>query len=137
MGFQKKTSREILYTPPPLHPILATRHFSGRALGGIYFEALRRQESGVGGDVQNLAPPKMHFPTEECSFVFRAEKCTFLQKNVAFGGHMAGNHRKSQEGFRAQESRTLANFHKKIHAQSLVPGGQHTYTYMKMRAPSI
>ena len=27
---------------------------------------------------------------------------------------MAGNRRKLQEGLRAQESRTLANFHKKI-----------------------
>ena len=45
----------------------------------------------------------MHFP---------AEKCTFLQKNAVFGGHMAGNRRKLQEGFRAQESRTLATFHK-------------------------
>ena len=39
---------------------------------------------------------------------FPARKCTFLQKNVLFGGHMAGNRRKLQEGFRAQESRTLA-----------------------------
>ena len=45
---------------------------------------------------------------------FPEEKCTFLQKNAAFGGHIAGNRRKSQEGFRAQESRTLANFHKKF-----------------------
>ena len=52
----------------------------------------------------------MHFP---------AEKCIFLQKNALSctkmrfsGGHMAGNRRKLQEGFRAQESRTLANFHK-------------------------
>ena len=35
----------------------------------------------------------MHFP---------AENCTFLQKNVVFGVHMAGNRRKLQEGFRAQ-----------------------------------
>ena len=32
----------------------------------------------------------MHFPTE---------KCGFLQKNAAFQGHVAGNRRKSQEGF--------------------------------------
>ena len=50
---------------------------------------------------------------------FPTEKCTFLQKNALSrrkmwwsGGHMAGNRRKFQEGFRAQESRTLANFHK-------------------------
>ena len=48
---------------------------------------------------------KMHFP---------AEKCTFLQKNAVFRGHVAGNRRKLQEGFRAQESRTLANFHKNL-----------------------
>ena len=30
-------------------------------------------------------------------------------KNVAFEGHIAGNHRNLQEGFSAQESRTLAN----------------------------
>ena len=41
-----------------------------------------------------------------------AEKCLFPQKNAVLGGHIAGNHTKLQEGFRAQESRTLANFHK-------------------------
>ena len=41
-----------------------------------------------------------------------AEKCTFLQRNAGLGGHIAGNRRKSQEGLRAQESRTPANFHK-------------------------
>ena len=45
----------------------------------------------------------MHFPEE---------KCGLLQKMQFSGGHMAGNRRKSQEVFRAQESRTLANFHK-------------------------
>ena len=50
-----------------------------------------------------LSYSKMRFP---------AERCTFLQKNAGLGGHMAGNHRKSQDGCRAQESRTLANFHK-------------------------
>ena len=39
----------------------------------------------------------MHFPAEKCGFV----------------GCMGGNRRKLQEGFRAQESRPLANFHKK------------------------
>ena len=34
------------------------------------------------------------------------------------GGYMAGNRRRLQEGFRAQESRTLANFHK-IHSRPL------------------
>ena len=29
-------------------------------------------------------------------------------------GHMAGNRRKLQEGFRAQETRALANFHKRF-----------------------
>ena len=50
---------------------------------------------------------KMHFP---------AEKCTFLQKNALSCRKMrahAGNRRKLQEGSRAQESRTLANFHKR------------------------
>ena len=50
-----------------------------------------------------LSYRKMHFP---------AEKCTFLHKNAVFGWHSTGNCRKLQEGFRAQESRTLANFHK-------------------------
>ena len=74
-----------------------------------------------------LSPGKMRFPTEKCNFLpknalscrkmhFPAEKCTFLQKNAAFSGHMAGNRRKLQEGFRAQESRTLANFHKNYYA---------------------
>ena len=58
----------------------------------------------------------MRFPTEKCTFLqknaFPAEKCIFLQKNALFGGHVAGNRRNLQEGFRAQESRTLANFHK-------------------------
>ena len=40
---------------------------------------------------------------------FPAEKGLFLQKNAVGGGHR----RKPQEGFRAQESRALANFHKK------------------------
>ena len=39
-------------------------------------------------------------------------KMHFLRKMWFLGRHMAGNHRKLQEGFRAQESRTLANFHK-------------------------
>ena len=50
----------------------------------------------------------MHFPAEQKKH-FPAEECTFLQKK---GGHMAGNRRKLQEGFRAQESRALVNFHK-------------------------
>ena len=48
----------------------------------------------------------MHFPA--------AEECTFLQKNAVLGGQMAGNRRKLQEGFRAEESRALANFHKTL-----------------------
>ena len=67
---------------------------------------------------------KMGLPAEKHIFLqkdalscwktpFPSEKCTFLQKNVAFGGHIAGNRKKSQDGFRAQESRTLANFYKK------------------------
>ena len=44
---------------------------------------------------------------------FPTEKCTFLQKNAVLGGRIAGNRRKSQEGFRDQELITLANFHKK------------------------
>ena len=65
----------------------------------------------------------MPFPAEKCVLLqksalscrrmpFPAEKSTFLQKNTAFGGHTAENRRKSQEGFRAQESRTPDNFHK-------------------------
>ena len=48
---------------------------------------------------------KMHFSAEK--------KCLLLQKNAVFGGHVARNCRKLQEGFRAQESRTLGNFHKR------------------------
>ena len=66
---------------------------------------------------------KMRFPAAKCTFLqknalssrkmrFPAEKCTFLEKNAAFGEPMAGNCRKLQDGFRAQESRTLANFYK-------------------------
>ena len=47
---------------------------------------------------------RMHFP---------GDRCTFLQKHMVFRGGKARNRRKLQEGFRAQESRTLANFHKK------------------------
>ena len=64
-----------------------------------------------------------HILTEKCTFLqnrafffLQKKKGTFLQKNAFFffggGGHMAGNLRKLQEGFRAQESRTLANFYK-------------------------
>ena len=64
----------------------------------------------------------MRFPAENALFCrkralssrkmrFPAEKCTFLEKNAAFGGHMAGNCRKLEDGFRAQESRALANFY--------------------------
>ena len=35
-----------------------------------------------------------------------------MQKDAIFGAHMAGNRRKLQKGVRAQESRTLSNFHK-------------------------
>ena len=59
----------------------------------------------------------MHFPTDKCTFP--QKRSLFLQKNalsrrkMRLGG--GGAHgRKSQEGFRAQESRTLANFHKMI-----------------------
>ena len=52
-----------------------------------------------------LSCSKMPFPTE---------KCTFLQKNAVFGGHVAGNRRKSREALRTQESRALANFRKTI-----------------------
>ena len=65
---------------------------------------------------------------------FSCRKCFFLQKNALScwkmpflkknalscrkmrfsGGHIARNRRKSQEGFRAQESRTPANFHKTV-----------------------
>ena len=63
---------------------------------------------------------RMHFPAEKgfscrkMRFPEEKKRSTFLLENAAFGGHIAGNLRKSQEGFRAQESRTLANFHKNI-----------------------
>ena len=43
---------------------------------------------------------KMHIPAEKCG--------------SRGGGHRAGNCRKLQEGCRAQESRTLHNFHKNV-----------------------
>ena len=59
----------------------------------------------------HLRTEKVHFPAESCNSLqkmhFPAEKCSFR-------GHMAGNRRKAREGFRAQESRTIANFHKTI-----------------------
>ena len=46
---------------------------------------------------------------------FPAEKCTFLHRKMRFSGwRMAGNRRKLQEGFRAQESRALPNCRKTI-----------------------
>ena len=62
----------------------------------------------------------MHVPTAICLFLqknaFSCRKMHFFcRKNAVLGGrgHIAGNRRKSQEGFRAQESRArLANFHK-------------------------
>ena len=61
-----------------------------------------------------------------------ADKCICLQKNalsyrkmhwpaenIDFGRHMTGNRRTFQESFRAQESRTLANFHKSRIAATL------------------
>ena len=67
---------------------------------------------------------KNDFSYRKCTFPqkndFPAEKCTFLQKNVVLGGHIAGNRRKSHEGLRAQESRTLANFHKIVAGDSAI-----------------
>ena len=71
----------------------------------------------------------MGFPAEKYSFVqkmrlhrekmpFPAEKYTFLQKNAVFG---MAHGRKPQEGFRAQESRALANFHKIQSAPAELP----------------
>ena len=61
-----------------------------------------------------LGPPsflqKNAFSYRKCGFP--AENADFLQKNADSGGQMAGNRRKSREGFEAQESRALANFHK-------------------------
>ena len=58
----------------------------------------------------------MHCHTEKCSHAenifFPAEICAFLQKNLGLWG---AHGRKPQEiagGLQAQESRTLANFHK-------------------------
>ena len=58
---------------------------------------------------QALSHRKVHFPAEKCTFLHKnALSC---KKNAVFEGYIAGNCRKLQEGFRAQESRTLANFH--------------------------
>ena len=69
----------------------------------------------------------MGFPKERGNFL--QEKCFFLQKmhfpaeKMHFsGGLMAGNRRKPREGFRAQESRTLANFHKNISGTTYMEG---------------
>ena len=51
------------------------------------------------------------FPTE-VRFPASAENALSCRKNAVFRGRMAGNRRKLQEGFRAQESRTPVNFHK-------------------------
>ena len=55
---------------------------------------------------------KMHFPAENCAFLW--QNAVSCRKIRFWGGHMAGNRRRWQEGFRAQESRTLANFHKNL-----------------------
>ena len=47
-----------------------------------------------------------------------AETCVFLQKNAAFGRHMAANRRTLLSGCRAQESKTLAIF---LKMQTLSP----------------
>ena len=55
----------------------------------------------------------MHIPAEKCTFP--AEKCTFpAEKWIFLQGHIAGNRRKLQEGFRAQESWALVYFHKNM-----------------------
>ena len=71
-----------------------------------------------------LCPPEQTaekwFFLQENAKTFSCRKTPFLlQKKALFhrkmrflGGHRAGNCRKSQEGFWAQESRTLPNFHK-------------------------
>ena len=85
---------------------------------------------------QAFSYSKMHIPCRKMRFP--AEECSFLQKNAVLGGgHMAGNLRKSQEGFRAQESRTLANFHKTLGLHKKIcatyepqkwPNGRHLAT---------
>ena len=73
-------------------------------------------EKGFPRQKKNAFPTEnMHFPAERCLFLQKIR--TFLQKNAVFGAHMAGNCRTLQEGFRARESRALANFHKKKKAQ--------------------
>ena len=83
---------------------------------------------------------------------FPTEKCTFLQKN-AFSCRknanscrkmrfLAGSRRKLQEGFRAQESRTLANFHKQISvwisgARSWKPSCRYVFsTFFAIESPN-
>ena len=57
----------------------------------------------------------MHFPVEKCSFLQKnALSCRKMLFFFGGGGHTAGNRRKLQEGFRAQESRTLTNLNKTI-----------------------
>ena len=55
----------------------------------------------------NLHPPNLG------GMGFQGSKMHFRGQMLFFRGHMAGNRRKLQEGFGAQESRTLANFHKR------------------------
>ena len=74
------------------------------------------QQQGVFLQENAFSCRKMHFPIEKVRAFLHRKMRTFLQKNVVFGGHITGNRRKSQEGFRAQESRTLANFHKNFGA---------------------
>ena len=47
-------SREKLYTPPPLPPFLAKRHFSGEGGGGVYFEGPRGRNF--------ICPPFLYAP---------------------------------------------------------------------------
>ena len=74
---------------------------------------------------------------------FPAERGIFLQnnalsgRNVVFGGHMAGNCTKLQEGFRVQEPRTLANFHKNLGICLMLSLCQSTRTHTHTHTPRV
>ena len=56
----------------------------------------------------------MHFPAKKKTHLLQKNALSCRKMRFSGGQHIAGNRRKSQEGFRAQESRTLANFHKTV-----------------------
>ena len=74
-----------------------------------------------------------HFPTEKYTCLpknaFSCRKMHFPAEKCGFEGHIRGNRRRLQEGFRAQEARTLANFHKICSATRRSHSHNHSYVH--------